>query len=133
MSNGMFENSANKEVQLYRSWLQQVKPGAIPNVYGLFAWSATRLFVEEALALGGKLNRSSLIDAMKKVDKWTSNGLHAPFGVGQGKGAPCQKVLQLKRGQWTQVSTGAYICGSMVRGCRAGHPLRITRPRPLHR
>src|SRR3546814_17085585 len=85
MSNAMFENSSNKEVQLYLSWLQQVKPGAIPNFYGLFAWSATRLFVEEALALGGKLNRSSLIDSTKKVDKWTSHGRHAPFGFGPGQ------------------------------------------------
>ena len=41
---------------LYLSWLHQVSPGAVPNFFGLFAWSAARLFVEQAVALGGKLD-----------------------------------------------------------------------------
>ena len=43
---------------LYRAWLDQVKPGATPNYFGLYAWSAARLFVEQAVALGGKLTAS---------------------------------------------------------------------------
>ncbi|MDT0202249.1 ABC transporter substrate-binding protein [Nocardioides sp. AE5] len=116
MSNDLFTNTKNKEMQLYMAWLQQVKPGAVPNFYGLYAWSATRLFVEQSLALGGNLNRANLVAGLKKVDKWTANGLHAPYGVGPGKGANCQKVIQLNNGQWKQVSPGDYMCGSMIRG-----------------
>ena len=54
------EASNNKELQLYTSWLQQVHPGAQPTFFGLFAWSASRLFVEQAAALGGRLSRASL-------------------------------------------------------------------------
>ncbi len=114
MSNDLFENSGNKEMQLYLSWLQQVKPGASPNMYGLYAWSATRLFVEASLALGGKLDRKTLISTVKGVKDWTGNGLHAKQHVGPGLGAECTKVIQLKGGKWRQVSPGNYLCGRMI-------------------
>lgn len=116
MSNALFSDTSNKEMQLYLAWLRQVKPGATPTFYGLYAWSAARLFVEQSLALGGKLDRKSLVSSMGKVTKWTSNGLHAPFGVGPGKMTPCQLVIQLNSGKWKQVSPKGYMCGNMVRG-----------------
>ena len=57
------EASQNKETALYLSWLQQVRPGADPTFFGVFSWSAARLFVEKAIALGGGLDRAALIDA----------------------------------------------------------------------
>ena len=110
----LFENTANKEMQLYLSWLQQVKPGAIPNYFGLYAWSATRLFVEQALALGGKLDRKSLVGKMNQVRNWTGNGIHAPQEVAAGTTAPCQSVFQLKGGNWRKVSPGNYMCAGLV-------------------
>ena len=52
------EASTNNEMQLYLNWLQQVSPGADPSFFGVFSWSAARLFVEKAAALGGKLSRA---------------------------------------------------------------------------
>ncbi|WP_110208107.1 ABC transporter substrate-binding protein [Nocardioides daejeonensis] len=114
MSNDLFENRNNKEMQLYLSWLQQVKPGAAPNMYGLYAWSAARLFVEKSLALGGRLDRKTLISAINSVNDWTGNGLHAKQHIGASVGAECTKVIQLKGSTWRQVSPGSYMCGSMV-------------------
>ena len=108
--NDLFENTKNAEVQLYLSWLQQVKPGAIPNYYGLFAWSAARLFVEKATALGGKLTRESLVAAVRKVNDWTDNGAHAAMRVGTAETPQCQKIIQYKGGRWQQVSPGTWLC-----------------------
>lgn len=113
LTNDMFEAN-NKEMQLYLSWLQQVKPGAAPNMYGLYAWSATRLFVERALALGGRLDRKNLVASLRGVDNWTGNGLHAKQHVGRGLGAECSKVIQLSGSSWKQVSPGDYLCAPMV-------------------
>ena len=82
MNNQMFERTSIPEMALYQSWLQQVKPGATPTFFGLYAWSATRLFVEKAVELGGKLDRKTLVAAMRKVDNWDGNGLHVPMHVG---------------------------------------------------
>ncbi|HWI44267.1 MAG TPA: ABC transporter substrate-binding protein [Nocardioides sp.] len=110
----MFENRKNAEIQLYLSYLQQAKPGAIPNYYGLFAWSASRLFVEKSLALGGKLSRQSLVGALEKTTSWNDNGAHVAMNVATAATPPCLKMLQLKGGKWSQVSPGNFICGRVV-------------------
>ena len=112
----MFDDYSVKEMQLYRAWLQQVKPGAVPNYYGLYAWSAARLFVEQAVALGGKLTRASLVAALAKVRNWTGNGLHVPQQVGQKTTANCGSVFQLNDGKWRQVSPGTFQCGPLLNG-----------------
>jgi ABC-type branched-subunit amino acid transport system substrate-binding protein len=109
-----FDDFSIKEMQLYRAWLDQVKPGAVPNYFGLYAWSAARLFVERAVALGGKLTRASLVEALKGVKDWTGNGLHVPQQVGAKNTANCTSVLQLKGGKWQQVSPGKYMCAPLV-------------------
>lgn len=110
----MFEDRGNAELQLYQAWLQQVKPGAKPNFFGLYAWSASRLFVEKAIALGGKLTRPALIDAMRKTTAWTGHGAHVPQKVGTGETPPCQMIIQYKAGKWQKISPGAFLCGRMV-------------------
>jgi hypothetical protein len=99
---------------LYRSWLDQVKPGAVPNYFGLYAWSAARLFVEQAVALGGKLSRASMVDALSKVKNWTGNGVHSPQQVGAKTTANCQSILQLNGGKWSQVSPGDFMCAPLI-------------------
>ena len=81
-TNELFDDTSIPEMVLYRQWLDQVHPGAIPNYYGLFAWSAARLFAEEATKLGGRLSRSAFLDALEKVDGWTANGLHTGMHIG---------------------------------------------------
>ncbi|GAW48526.1 ABC-type branched-chain amino acid transport systems periplasmic component-like [Nocardioides sp. PD653] len=108
------EAGSNKELQLYLSWLQQVKPGATPSFFGLFAWSAARLFVERATALGGKLSRSALVDDLEGVDDWTANGMHAPQPVGSKHAAPCWRFIRLENGRWTPVGGTKYQCSGVT-------------------
>ncbi|MBZ5738571.1 ABC transporter substrate-binding protein [Nocardioides mangrovi] len=110
----MFDDYSVKEMQLYRSWLDQVKPGAVPNYYGLYAWSAARLFVEKAVELGGRLTRASMVAALKGVRNWTGNGLHVPQQVGAKTTANCGGLLQLDGGKWHQVS--GFQCGPLLDG-----------------
>ena len=115
-STKLFDDRSVKEMQLYRAWLDQVKPGAIPNYFGLYAWSAARLFVEKAVELGGKLTRSSLVAALKGVRNWTGNGLHVPQQVGTKVTSNCGSVISLDDGTWRQVSPGSYMCGPLLNG-----------------
>ena len=123
LGNGSFVYSTTElfdanipEMKLYRAWLNQVSPGANPNFFGLYAWSATRLFVQQAVALGGDLNRNSLIASLKKVKDWTSNGIHAPQQVGARVTAECVKIFQLNGGSWKQVSGGDFLCSPLING-----------------
>ncbi|HET6166794.1 MAG TPA: ABC transporter substrate-binding protein, partial [Marmoricola sp.] len=106
-----FEESAhNAELRLYQQWLQQVSPGAVPSYFGLFAWSATRLFVEQAASLGGRLTRASLVSRMRSVHGWTDNGAHAAQDVGGKVNSNCWRFLQLRNGHWTAVGGTDYMC-----------------------
>jgi ABC-type branched-subunit amino acid transport system substrate-binding protein len=106
--------SQNAELRLYMRWLQQIAPGALPSYFGLYAWSAARLFAQKAAELGGKLTRASLVDAFRSTNNWTSNGLHAPQDVG-GKLAPeCWRFLQLHNGAWSPYGSSKYLCEGRV-------------------
>ena len=99
----MFEEAAKSpEMQLYLKWLNIVAPGAHPSFFGVFAWGAARLFTQEAIELGGKLSRTSLIAALRTVKNYTSNGLFAPMQVGAKTSPPCQTEIQLENGVWVR-------------------------------
>jgi ABC-type branched-subunit amino acid transport system substrate-binding protein len=110
------EAGTNQEMQLYTSWLQQVSPGATPTFFGVFSWSAARLFVEKSIALGGKLSRSTLIDALRKTDKWTANGMTAPQHVGSKRTGDCWRFIQLNGGTWQPVGGTKYTCAGTTNG-----------------
>ena len=107
------EASKSPELQLYIQWLNQVSPGAVPTYFGLYAWSATRLFAERAVALGGNLTRPSMVQAIKRVRAWTSNGLHAPQDVGGKVSARCVRFLQVKNGAYVPFGPTKYLCGGL--------------------
>ncbi|MPY98117.1 MAG: ABC transporter substrate-binding protein [Actinophytocola sp.] len=113
-TNDLFSNMANEEMKLYRAWLDQIAPGAKPDYFGLYAWSATRLFVEKAVALGGKLNRKAMVRELSTVKKWTSNGLHTGMAVGAKRTPPCVAFIQLNNRKWHKISSGNYLCGPLI-------------------
>jgi ABC-type branched-subunit amino acid transport system substrate-binding protein len=116
MNNQMFDRVNIPEMALYQQWLQQVKPGATPTFFGLYAWSAARLFTQEAYELGGDLTRAGIVAELRKVDNWTANGLHAPQHVGTKKSAECTMIIQLNDGKWTQRSgkPGKFVCAPIT-------------------
>lgn len=117
-STDLFDNYSNKEMALYRAWLDQVKPGAIPNFYGLYAWSAARLFVEQAVGLGGKLTRASLVQSLRGVKDWTGNGLHVPQPVGSKSTYNCLSIFQLNNAKWRKLTS--YQCGPLINSGTGG-------------
>lgn len=105
------EMSRTPELALYNEWLQQVSPGSQPTFFGMYAWSAARLFAERALALGGRLNRATLLAAIRGVHRWTDHGMTGVQDVGSKGTAPCWRFLQLHNGVWRPYGGSAYHCG----------------------
>jgi ABC-type branched-subunit amino acid transport system substrate-binding protein len=104
------EASSSKEMELYLSWLKQANPSATPDFFGVYAWSAARLFVELASGLGGKLTRSTMVEAIGRTNNWTANGLTSPQPVGREHVGDCWRFLRLENGRWSAASPRAYIC-----------------------
>jgi ABC-type branched-subunit amino acid transport system substrate-binding protein len=110
------EANSNPETAKYMSWLQQVRPGTAPTFFGVFSWSAAELFVQKALALGGGLNRQSLIAAVKNTKSWTGNGITAPQYVGPKRTGDCWRFIQLKGSTWVPVGGTKYDCAGTTNG-----------------
>lgn len=104
------EASSSTELRLYEAWLQQAAPGAVPSYFGLFAWSAARLFGEQAAALGGHLTRAALVSRIRRVKAWTDHGLHAPQEVGTKVNSSCWRFLRLSHGHWQPAGGRRYLC-----------------------
>lgn len=104
------EQASNTELRRYLIWLQKVDPGATPSIDGLFAWSAARLFVDRARALGGHLSRVNLVSAVRAVHQWTDLGAHANQNVGSKVLGTCWRMLRLSGGKWAPVGGTSYSC-----------------------
>lgn len=108
------EAASNPEMSLYLDWLNQVNPSSKPGFFGVFAWSAAKLFVETALGLGGRLSRQTLIDALRRVDDWSGNGIHAPQHVGPKQVSDCWRFIKLVEGEWVPIMGREYRCAGVT-------------------
>jgi ABC-type branched-subunit amino acid transport system substrate-binding protein len=108
------EAESNEELRRYIGWLQKVSPNAQPTYFGMFAWSSARLFTEEAIKLGGKLDRASMVNALSQVDGWDGYKLFAPMAVGKKQTSGCTQVLKLENGAWVRESGDKFICGPLI-------------------
>lgn len=96
------EASTNPEMQLYIQWLNRVAPGAKPDFFGFYAWSAGRLFAHVHQAVGAKITRKGVLAAIRNVHAWNGNGLHATHDVGAKLISPCFLYLEIKGGKFVR-------------------------------
>lgn len=106
--------ASNHQESTYLAWLHHVAPSAVPNSYGVFAWSAAALFMHEAAQLGGELNRASLLRAVSQVHGWTANAMTASQNVGGKINGSCWRIVQLVSGTWQ--NTAGYQCDGVTAG-----------------
>jgi ABC-type branched-subunit amino acid transport system substrate-binding protein len=120
------EGSSNEEMRRYMGWLKKVAPKAYPTYFGLFAWASARLFTEQAIQLGGKLDRKSMIKGLEGVNDWTGHGLFAPQNVGDRKTGACTAIIRMEKGRWVReapTAKGEFMCGPLVdSGLGTGRP-----------
>ena len=117
MNTAMFEEaSSNPELQLYETWLQRVAPGAVPDYFGLYAWSAGRLFQKAALAAGPRLTRKALFAQLKQIHSWSDYGLHVTQDIGNKREANCTLYMEIRNQQFARIfpSSGWSCSGSLM-------------------
>jgi len=90
------EAAGNPELQLYQQWLSRVAPGAKPDYFGFYAWSAGQLFAKVHKDVGAKITRKAFLTAIKNVHSWNGNGLHAAHDIGNKIMSPCFMYVEVK-------------------------------------
>jgi ABC-type branched-subunit amino acid transport system substrate-binding protein len=119
INTAMFEESAsNAEMKLYTDWLKRASPGAVPDYFGLYAWSAYRLFQKLAAEIGPDLTRKKLFDALKATKEWGANGLHGPHQTGAKLPTTCNLYVEVKGGKFTRMApaSGFDCSGNLFKG-----------------
>ena len=117
LNSAMFEEAAKyPEMQRYLEWLQRVTPGAEPDTFGLFAWSAGRLFQQLATQIGPNLTRAKLVAALNATTAWTGHGLHPPMNVAHRLPAGCELFGEVRGNGYVRRSppTGFDCTGGLV-------------------
>lgn len=106
------EEQATPEMTLYQSWLARLYPGAKADYFGLYAWSAGRLFVQTATAAGPELTRAKLFAEIKKVHEWTGFGLHAAHDTANKKATHCFLYVVVKNNKFVRLTpqSGGWDC-----------------------
>jgi ABC-type branched-subunit amino acid transport system substrate-binding protein len=118
LNTGLIEEaSSNPEMQLYTQWLQRAAPGAVPDYFGIYAWSAGRLFIKAATQAGGKLTRAALFTALKSIHSWNDFGMHVAHDIGAKKEANCALFAEVKSGRFVRTSpaSGWSCVGSLMK------------------
>jgi hypothetical protein len=97
MNINMNEEAAGiPELQLYQQWLSRVAPGAKPDYFGFYAWSAGQLFAKVHKDVGAKITRETLLAGLKNVHSWNGNGLHAAHDIGNKIMSPCFLYVEIR-------------------------------------
>ncbi|MGH2728809.1 MAG: ABC transporter substrate-binding protein, partial [Actinomycetota bacterium] len=96
------EAAGNPELQLYQQWLSRVAPGAKPDYFGFYAWSAGQLFAKVHKDVGAKITRKAFLDALKSVHSWNGNGLHAAHDIGNKIMSPCFMYVEVKSNKFAR-------------------------------
>lgn len=118
INTAMFEEaSSNPEMRLYTEWLQRAAPGATPDYFGIYAWSAFRLFQKLAAQIGPDLTRPKLLAALRATTEWGANGLHAPHRIGAKIISTCNLNLEARGGRFVRVapSSGFDCSGTLIK------------------
>lgn len=103
MNINMNEEAAGiPELQLYQQWLSRVAPGAKPDYFGFYAWSAGQLFAKVHKDVGAKITRKTFLAALKNVHSWNGNGLHASHDIGNKIMSPCFMYVEVKSTQFVR-------------------------------
>jgi ABC-type branched-subunit amino acid transport system substrate-binding protein len=105
------EAAGNPEMQLYIKWLGRVAPTAKPDYFGLYAWSAGRLFQKVATEVGRNLTRKAFLAAVQKIHSWDGNGMHAAHDIGNKIMSPCFTYLEIKASRFIRKDpSSGFIC-----------------------
>jgi ABC-type branched-subunit amino acid transport system substrate-binding protein len=107
------EDSADvPEVARFNEWLQRVSPGANPDLFTLYGWTAAKLFVQALQQAGPQVTRANVMAALQKIDDFDADGILAPGGPASKTPPTCYVMVTVHDGKFQRMDTpaGQYRC-----------------------
>ncbi len=98
-----FEADKVPELKLYLDWLEKTSPGAEPDIFGVYGWSAGVLFEQAVEAAGDDLTRERVMTEAQAIDEFDARGLLAPTSPKRKEQAKCFAYGSVKNGEFVRV------------------------------
>jgi ABC-type branched-subunit amino acid transport system substrate-binding protein len=100
------------EIKLFNQWAQKIKPGYKPDLFATFSWAEGRLLFKAMEAVGPKLTRAALIEAVRKVGQWDSYGMISPANPGTKTPPTCFMVIEVRNARFNRLfPSKGFECG----------------------
>ena len=99
--------AAVPEVGLFLQWMKQVAPGQKPDIFAAYSWASSRLFVQALQKSGPTAKRTDLVNGLKTINDFDSNGLVAPSGPGSKTPPKCYIIIAVEGGKFVRKDSPA--------------------------
>jgi ABC-type branched-subunit amino acid transport system substrate-binding protein len=119
------DNSSNPGVRLFNNWVDNVRPGFVPDVWAAYSWASTALFVQALKNAGPHVTQASVLAALKKIKSFDADGLQGNTDPGARTPTKCFEVLKysgtVRSGDFVQVDAppkgkGYFTCDGTLYG-----------------
>jgi ABC-type branched-subunit amino acid transport system substrate-binding protein len=91
-------------VKDFQTWTNKVAPGEKLDLFAVYGWASTQMFVKALTAAGPKAKRADLLAQLKKITSFDADGLLAPADPAGKKPPTCWLGAVVKGGNWTRVT-----------------------------
>ncbi len=89
-------------VNTYLTWLEKTKPGASSNLFAVEAWSAGQLLIKAMQNAGSDVTQASVIQAIKGINSFNSDGLIGTTDPGGKHGTRCVVMVNVQNQTWVR-------------------------------
>jgi branched-chain amino acid transport system substrate-binding protein len=86
-------------VRTFQTWVQRVSPGFGPDLYTLFGWMSTELFVQALRAAGPDPSRGSVLQALRSITSFSAGNLTGPANPAKKIPSNCYIIGRVVGGQ----------------------------------
>jgi ABC-type branched-subunit amino acid transport system substrate-binding protein len=101
------DRAANKEVDLFLTWLKKTHPSANADLFTAYGWASARLFVQALQAAGPQAKRATLLAALKNIHQFDSNGFIQPGDPAGKNPGWCYVIVDIKGGKFVRAPDSA--------------------------
>jgi ABC-type branched-subunit amino acid transport system substrate-binding protein len=86
----------------FQKWTDKVAPGEKKDLFGVYGWTSTQLFVQALKAAGPKAKRADVLAQLRKVTSFDGSGMLAPANPAGKKPPTCWLLTVVKNGQFVR-------------------------------
>lgn len=92
-------------VREFQTWTQRVAPGEKRDLFGVFGWSSTELFVQALKAAGPRATRADVMAQLRRITRFDAGGLIAPANPAGKRPPTCWNLTKVVDGRFVRLDT----------------------------